>query len=65
MEDFNELVRYHGHVILDEGIQWRLDNPEKFLYRGGWSAVVGIGLIILGVAIYLYEEGHLQNEDSP
>ena len=65
MEDFNELVRYYGHVILDEVIQWCLDNPEKFLYRGGWSTVVGIGLIILGVAIYLYEDAHLQNEDDP
>jgi hypothetical protein len=63
MEDFNELVRYHGHIILDEVIQWCLDNPEKFLYKGGWSTIVGIGLIILGVAIYLYEDYHLENED--
>jgi hypothetical protein len=65
MEDFNEVVRYYGHVILDDVIQWCLDNPEKFLYRGGWATVVGIGLIILGVAIYLYEDYCLGNEDRP
>ncbi|UCE74526.1 MAG: hypothetical protein JSV56_02155 [Methanomassiliicoccales archaeon] len=65
MEDFNELVRYHGHVILNNVIQWCLDNPEKFLYKGGWSTILGIGLIILGIAIYLYEDYHLQNEDTP
>ncbi len=43
---------YHGHVILDEVIQWCLDNPEKFLYKGGWLAIVGVGLIILEVASY-------------
>ncbi len=65
MEDFNELVRYHGHVILDEVIDWCLAHPEKFLYRGGWSTVIGIGLIILGVAIFLYDDYYLQNEDGP
>jgi hypothetical protein len=65
MDDFNELVRYYGHVILDSVIQWCLDNPERFLYKGGWSAIVGIGLIILGVAIFLYDDYYLQNEDGP
>lgn len=65
MEDFNEIVRYYGHVILDEVIDWCLEHPEAFARHGGWGTVVAIGLVILGVAIYLYEDYHLQNEDSP
>jgi hypothetical protein len=65
MEDFNELVRHYGHVILDEVIDYCLAHPEKFLRFGKWGAVVTIGLIILGVAIYLYDDYYLQNEDGP
>jgi len=52
-------------VILDEVIDWCLAHPEKFLRFGDWGTVVAVGLIILGVAIYLYEGAHLQNEDGP
>ena len=65
MEDFNYLVRYVGHCILEEIVDWCLENPQFFVRHGGWGAVVGAGLFILGIAIYLHEEINLGNEDSP
>ena len=66
MEDFNEMVRTLGHVILDDVIEWCLDNPEFFAkYDGNYGAAIAMGLIILGIAIYAYEEIFLQNEDNP
>jgi hypothetical protein len=64
-EDFNELVRYHGHIIFEAVIAWCLDNPEFFAKMGGWGLVGAGGLIVIGIANYLWEEWHLQNEDGP
>jgi len=54
-----------GHCILEEIVDWCLDNPQFFVRHGGWGAVVGAGLFILGIAIYLHEEINLGNEDGP
>jgi hypothetical protein len=64
-EDYSELIRYHRHIIFDAFVEWCLEHPEFFAKLGGWWLLVAAGLIILGVAIYLYEDYHLQNEDLP
>jgi hypothetical protein len=51
-----------GHVILYDVDVGCLDIPEKFLNKGGWWTMVGIGLFIFLLSHFIiYENINIQN----
>lgn len=64
-EDYNEMVRYLRHKIMEEVIEWCLENPDFFATFGPIGSLIALGLGILVIVIYVYEIYYLPNKDSP